>query len=182
MRHSVLSRGLLLCSLLFLLQACASQIEQSEAESSTKRDADYPLSYLLGGCCPAAFKIASVPERNGVPIDDGIMFSLNSVFFDTDKDTLRSTADPVLNEIAQVITERQPQHISIEGHADSRASTAYNEDLSRRRAESVRRALVQRGIQDGLFSIRAFGETNPIASNATESGRQRNRRVDIILE
>lgn len=166
--------------LLVLLGACATQPQPGEQTTLAATDADYPLRYLLGGCCPNALQISSLPAGNS--LDDGVMFSLSSVFFDVDKATLRPEAHPYLDEIAQAVYTYQPTRISVEGHTDERASERYNQRLSERRAATVRDALVQRGVNSALIIPRGFGETRPIDTNNTAAGRQRNRRVDVILE
>jgi outer membrane protein OmpA-like peptidoglycan-associated protein len=71
--------------------------------------------------------------------------------------------------------------IRVEGHTDSRGSNEYNMDLSHRRANAVKNLLVQRGIAGSRIEAVAFGETMPVASNDTEAGRQKNRRVEIKI-
>jgi OmpA-OmpF porin, OOP family len=74
------------------------------------------------------------------------------------------------------------QVVRIEGHTDSQGSSAYNEALSQRRAESVRAALVAAEVDPARVTAVGMGEAVPVASNATAAGRQQNRRVEIILE
>jgi OOP family OmpA-OmpF porin len=69
--------------------------------------------------------------------------------------------------------------IQVDGHTDSRGSHAYNDRLSIRRAESVKRWLAAHGIAAGRISTDGYGESEPVASNASADGRQRNRRVVI---
>ena len=71
--------------------------------------------------------------------------------------------------------------ILVEGHTDSTGSDAYNQQLSERRANSVRKLLVQRGVQEQRITILGYGESRPIATNATPEGRQMNRRVEIRI-
>jgi outer membrane protein OmpA-like peptidoglycan-associated protein len=69
----------------------------------------------------------------------------------------------------------------VEGHTDNKGTDAYNMDLSNRRALAVKNLLVQRGIADSRIEAVAYGETLPVATNDTEAGRQRNRRVEIKI-
>jgi outer membrane protein OmpA-like peptidoglycan-associated protein len=74
-----------------------------------------------------------------------------------------------------------PGTLVIEGHSDSSGNPLLNHDLSRRRAEAVRAALVQRGLPEERLIVEGFGASKPIASNATEKGRERNRRIEIHM-
>ena len=104
-----------------------------------------------------------------------------SVLFDFDSDTVRSDAEPVLAEVASVLAAYARRPARIEGHTDSIASDAYNLDLSRRRAESVRTWLAAHGVAAGRLSPAGHGEARPVADNGTAAGRQRNRRVEIVI-
>jgi OmpA-OmpF porin, OOP family len=73
-------------------------------------------------------------------------------------------------------------HVSVDGYTDSVGSDAYNQKLSMRRAEAARRYLVDKGIDESRISVRAMGESNPVASNSTADGRAENRRVEIIAQ
>ena len=99
--------------------------------------------------------------------------------FDTNKAELRPEAVAELNEFGAKARELGKKRIRVEGHTDSRASDAYNQDLSERRATSVANYLAQNYGLD--VATRGFGESSPVAPNSTKEGRQRNRRVDIIL-
>jgi outer membrane protein OmpA-like peptidoglycan-associated protein len=72
--------------------------------------------------------------------------------------------------------------VRIEGHTDSVASDDYNQKLSERRAASVRAWLAAKGVEGGRLTPRGFGEAKPVADNGTAEGRQRNRRVEVIIE
>lgn len=103
------------------------------------------------------------------------------VTFDSNSAVVRPGLYDELNRIAKVLVQYPQTVIRVEGHTDSTGSESYNWDLSRRRAESVRNLLVQRGVSSSRMEVVAFGESSPIATNATEAGRQRNRRVEIKI-
>jgi outer membrane protein OmpA-like peptidoglycan-associated protein len=84
-----------------------------------------------------------------------------------------------LDRITQVLRQYPQTVIRVEGHTDSAGTEAYNMDLSHRRAQAVKNALVQRGVDLSRVQVLAFGESLPVASNDTEAGRQKNRRVEI---
>jgi outer membrane protein OmpA-like peptidoglycan-associated protein len=104
-----------------------------------------------------------------------------SVLFDFAKSDIRPDAERTLAEVAEVLAAYGDRPARIEGHTDAIASDAYNLDLSRRRAESVKAWLVGRGVAAGRLATVGHGEARPIADNATAAGRQRNRRVEIVI-
>jgi outer membrane protein OmpA-like peptidoglycan-associated protein len=105
-----------------------------------------------------------------------------SVLFDFDSDTIRPDAERTLAELAAVLEAQSGRPVRIEGHTDSIASDAYNLDLSRRRAEAVKRWLVAHGAKAAGLTSLGLGESRPVADNGTAAGRQLNRRVEVIME
>lgn len=103
---------------------------------------------------------------------------LNNLFFDLDKYVLRSESFPELNRMVDIIKENDLS-IEVLGHTDNTGSPEYNKKLSEQRAGAVRDYLVSQGIPTDKIATKGFGETQPLASNETEEGRARNRRVEI---
>ncbi len=103
------------------------------------------------------------------------------VTFDTNSTVVRPGLYSEVDRVAHVMNQYPNTLIRVEGHTDSRGSNEYNMDLSNRRANAVRNLLVQRGIAGSRIEVVGFGETMPVASNNTEAGRQKNRRVDIKI-
>lgn len=104
---------------------------------------------------------------------------LYGIHFDLDSDRLRSDSETTLQEILSVM-ERQPElALFVEGHTDSTGDTAYNEDLSLRRAHSVVAWLVEQGIDSSRLEPQGYGESRPVAGNETSQGRALNRRVEL---
>ena len=103
------------------------------------------------------------------------------VSFDTNSSVVRPGLYGELDRIASVLVQYPQTVIRVEGHTDSVGSEAYNMDLSQRRAEAVRNLLVQRGVAGSRLEVVAFGESLPVATNETEAGRQRNRRVELKI-
>jgi OOP family OmpA-OmpF porin len=91
-------------------------------------------------------------------------------------------AQRTAREIAEVVIDQKSRRISVEGHTDSLGTAAYNERLSEARARAVANTLVNSGIPRNRVDSRGFGEGRPIATNSSPEGRQRNRRVEVILE
>lgn len=103
------------------------------------------------------------------------------VTFDTNSAVVRPGLHSEIDRVARVMTQYPDTVIRVEGHTDSRGSNEYNMDLSNRRANSVKDLLVQRGVPGNHIEVVGFGETMPVASNDTEAGRQKNRRVEIKI-
>ena len=129
-------------------------------------------------------KLARIPgtsvERVGedtllVHFDSDVLFSVNSASLDSDGRT-------TLEDVAGVLEEYPKTAVVVQGHTDSTGSEEHNQQLSDRRASSVRGYLVSRGVDADRVAAVGMGEDYPVASNDSESGRQENRRVDILLK
>jgi OmpA family len=105
-----------------------------------------------------------------------------SVFFDTDKAILRPEAQTVLKEWADFMRKMPQFTLRLQGNTDADGSDVYNQNLSERRTDAVRNFLINQGILREKITISALGESKPLADNASEDGKQRNRRVDISFE
>jgi outer membrane protein OmpA-like peptidoglycan-associated protein len=104
------------------------------------------------------------------------------VYFETAKAKIRKDSYDILNEVATVLKDNpQIKLMRVEGHTDNRGSEDYNQDLSQRRAESVRRYLIGQGVSDNRLAAVGYGEAEPIADNETEEGRRKNRRVEFTI-
>jgi OOP family OmpA-OmpF porin len=100
--------------------------------------------------------------------------------FDTDKATLRADAQPVIGEVNKLLIANPSLKLSIEGHTDNVGGADHNRQLATSRARSVLGALVGLGIDAGRLSSKGFGPDKPIADNSTDSGRAKNRRVELV--
>jgi outer membrane protein OmpA-like peptidoglycan-associated protein len=113
---------------------------------------------------------------------EGDMIALTlkgDVSFDVDSDVVLPGLYNEMDRIAQILVRYPDTTIVVEGHTDSTGSDAYNMQLSERRANSVKRLLVQRGVADYRITTIGYGESRPVATNNTPEGRQMNRRVEI---
>lgn len=108
---------------------------------------------------------------------------LEAVHFEFDSAELRESAVPILTELGEVLVARPGVRVEIQGHTDSVGAEAYNQDLSQRRAESVLDFLLENfsELQRDQFVAEGYGESQPVASNDTEEGRQQNRRVEFVV-
>lgn len=122
-----------------------------------------------------------IKELQGRETERGIVLTLGDVLFETGKADLLASANNNLNKIAAFLNENPDRNVLIEGHTDNVGTDANNVRLSERRAESTRIALVQRGVSPQRIITRGFGESRPVESNDTVTGRQKNRRVEITI-
>ena len=113
--------------------------------------------------------------------DGGLLLTLGDVVFDAGKASLQPSAMTAIDRLAQLLSVYPERSIRIEGHTDAVGDDAANQELSLRRAAAVRDALLARGVDASRIEAVGYGATRPIADNRTESGRQKNRRIDIVL-
>ncbi len=111
----------------------------------------------------------------------GLVLTLGDVLFDTGKATLKPGAYATIDRLAMALKEVPSRSVVIEGHTDSVGSEAYNQRLSEKRALTVQSALMQRGVGDEQIRSAGKGEGFPVAGNGSASGRQQNRRVEVIF-
>src|SRR6185369_11793204 len=103
------------------------------------------------------------------------------IFFDTDKATIQPRSFQLLDEIGNVLKTRPTMTVRIEGHTDSRGTRKHNMTLSAARAESVRQHLVGLGIDSSRMDPKGYGPDQPIETNKTAAGREKNRRVEFFI-
>lgn len=111
----------------------------------------------------------------------GLIVNMSDVLFDTGSYTLKPGAREMLAKISGIVLAHPGLNLQIEGHTDSVGSDEFNQQLSERRADSVRDFLAQEGVPGSSIAARGFGKTQPVATNDTAEGRQRNRRVEIVV-
>ena len=112
----------------------------------------------------------------------GAQFSLSGdVLFATDSDVLRPGAVDKLRPLARYLRANPGVRVAIDGFTDARGSDAHNQDLSERRAASVRGAFDAMDVTRARFTVAGHGETQPVATNATAAGMRLNRRVEVTL-
>jgi OOP family OmpA-OmpF porin len=105
----------------------------------------------------------------------------DNLTFETNKDVIKPASFPYLDELAETLKSAQNWTLKIIGHTDNVGKDAFNLDLSMRRANSVKKYLVEKGVSDSIISTEGKGETMPIASNDTKEGRAKNRRVEFVI-
>ncbi|HET7299665.1 MAG TPA: OmpA family protein [Oleiagrimonas sp.] len=113
---------------------------------------------------------------------EGLQMTLGGVAFATGQTTLRPEARAHLGKLVKFVQSQPDKHIRIEGYTDSSGNAAVNQSLSLKRAQSVSHALVEQGVDASRITAVGMGETHPVASNSTATGRAKNRRVVVILK
>jgi outer membrane protein OmpA-like peptidoglycan-associated protein len=111
----------------------------------------------------------------------GLIVNISDVLFDTGQYTLKPAAREKLAKVSGIVLAHPGLRLEVEGHTDSVGSDEFNQQLSEKRAATVRDFLAQQGIGINALSARGFGKTMPVASNDTAAGRQLNRRVEMIV-
>ncbi|MDI1482865.1 OmpA family protein [Polyangium sp. y55x31] len=130
-----------------------------------------PSPWLAGPTSPGSFTL-----------EGGRLVVKEPIEFDTGKDSLKATSGPALDFITAFLQAKPDLTLlRIEGHSDSLGSSAMNLELSGRRALSLARALVSRGVDCRRLIAVGFGETKPIGDNRTEEGRKQNRRMEFVV-
>lgn len=115
-------------------------------------------------------------------VGEGIQVTFNSgLLYDFDSDVVRPEAKANLHELAASLDKYPGSNLLIVGHTDALGSTAYNQALSERRANAAATYLMSQGVAGSRIAARGLGETEPVASNDTEAGRQANRRVEVAI-
>lgn len=155
----------------------------------------------LAGCGPIAFSDASALAINATPppapeaeppppepekrveVRDNKIVINEKVQFEVNSAKILEVSHDLLNEVAKVIQENpQIKKIEVEGHASAEGSDAHNKKLSDRRAKAVMKYLTGKaGIDKAMLTAKGYGEERPIASNDTEDGREKNRRVEFTI-
>jgi outer membrane protein OmpA-like peptidoglycan-associated protein len=131
--------------------------------------------------CPA---VPGIKENKGCPAvaEETVKVftqALTGILFETGKDVIRTVSFPILDNVVRIMKENPAYLLEINGHTDNVGDDAMNLDLSERRAASVKKYLVDKGVEAGRLTSKGFGESMPIADNSTAAGRTRNRRVEF---
>lgn len=152
-------------------RAAATAQAQSTAAQSQANAADARSASLE----------AQLVALNATKTDRGIVIPFGDVLFETNRSDMKSGARRGMERVADFMKQNPKRKALIEGYTDSVGSDSSNQMLSARRADAVRIALVQMGVSDERLTIQGNGGSYPLASNDTAEGRQRNRRVEIVL-
>jgi outer membrane protein OmpA-like peptidoglycan-associated protein len=111
----------------------------------------------------------------------GLVVNMGDVLFDTGKYNLRAEAREKLAKLSGIVLAHQGLKLAIEGYTDITGSDEFNQTLSEQRAGAVRDYLIEQGLTQDSVTSQGFGKSNPVADNSTATGRQKNRRVEIVV-
>ena len=124
---------------------------------------------------------AQLRDMEAQQTERGLLVTLGDVLFAFNKAELSAQAAPRLDKLASFLKQFPDRKLLIEGYTDSVGGDSYNQDLSERRAQAVRDALVSRGVDASRITARGYGKAHPVADNASPEGRAMNRRVEIVI-
>jgi outer membrane protein OmpA-like peptidoglycan-associated protein len=158
-----------------LMQARAAEAQSAKAEAEVSRESALQAHAELEDLQQQYAALAAKQTERGM------VLTLGDVLFDTAQATLKPGAATTIERLATFLNQNTGTRIRIEGHTDSVGTEAYNEELSRRRAQAVADALTDRGIARDRIEVAARGEGFPVVGNETAAGRQQNRRVEIVF-
>ncbi|HHX14546.1 MAG TPA: OmpA family protein, partial [Fibrobacter sp.] len=112
----------------------------------------------------------------------GIILSMSDILFDVNKASLKTDLKTSLAKVSGILSVYQDLNVSVEGHTDNTGSEDHNLKLSEQRAQNVLDFLVVQGIDAARLTSKGFGMSAPIADNESKEGRQKNRRVDLVIK
>ena len=129
--------------------------------------------------CPDS-KPGAVVDADGCEVE--VVIELQGVHFDFDKASLKAESFAILDAAVSTLSTHGKIAVEVAGHTDSKGSESYNQGLSERRAAVVKDYLVNKGISADRLTSNGYGESNPVADNATEGGRAKNRRTELVIQ
>ncbi|MDC6362232.1 MULTISPECIES: OmpA family protein [Flavobacteriaceae] len=163
--------------------ACPNEAGPAENKGCPWPDTDGDGVLDKDDQCP---DVAGTVANNGCPeVTEEVQKQLNdyarTILFDTGKASIKAESTTVMVDIIQILNEYPTAKFTVEGHTDSVGSEKLNQELSEKRANSVRDFLIDKGISSSRLTAIGYGEAKPIATNNTRAGRAQNRRVEINL-
>jgi outer membrane protein OmpA-like peptidoglycan-associated protein len=161
------------------MRRAKSELAQTKQELASERQKREEAERKAAQAMADLQKIAAVKQESR-----GMVITLSGeVLFPSGQSSLLPGAMVKLNDVADALTKSSPESkIVVEGHTDAQGKADFNQELSLKRAQSVRDYLVSRGIAGDRVSAQGMGSTRPIASNANPEGRANNRRVEIVVQ
>ncbi len=159
-----------------------SQADQAKAQAETARKvAAEQLAAAEAARAKAGELQRQLSELQAKQTERGMVLTLGDVLFDSGRAELKPGAMRTLDQLATFLRDNPERTVTAEGYTDSVGGDTFNLGLSQRRADAVRAALTSRGIDASRITARGFGEANPVANNDTAAGRQRNRRIEVVI-
>lgn len=165
-----------------VLASRTREAEQARsAADRAKADADLAKQQALASQQRAGALEDQLAALQARQTDRGMVLTIGDVLFDTGKSTLKPGAMKTIDDLAAFLQQHPERKVLIEGYTDSTGSEQTNLDLSQRRAQSVRDELTRRNVAFERVQVHGLGERYPVAGNDTGSGRQLNRRVEVVF-
>jgi len=169
-----------------MLQASQQQTQRAQNQAATANarvdNADAQAASAGAQADQAQQQNAALlTALNAKQTDRGMVLTLGSVLFDSNDASLNASGERSLDKLGQFLRDNPKRNVRVEGYTDSTGSAAYNRDLSQRRADAVRSALVDGGLDAQRATTKGLGQDFAVASNQTASGRQQNRRVEVVI-
>ena len=172
-----------------LLQARDADVRRATATADASRQdaSDARAASALSAAATAdandraASLAADLATLQAKQTDRGVVVTLGDVLFASGKSELQGSADRSIDTLANFLKSHPERTVRVEGFTDGIGGTAINQGLSERRASSVADALTRRGIDSQRIRAEGYGQSYPVASNATSTGRQGNRRVEVVI-
>lgn len=162
--------------------AARLQAESAKREADSARlQADAARRQSMDEQARADALEVQLRELNGRQTDRGMVITIGDLLFGTDTPQLRGGGLRNVDKLADFMTRYPLRSVLIEGFTDSTGSEGHNQLLSEQRADAVRNAMVERGVDRARLTTRGYGEAHPVAGNESPGGRQLNRRVEIVL-
>ena len=126
-------------------------------------------------------QIRQLQSLNAKQTERGTLVTFGDVLFDFDRADLKANSRDSITTLANYLIKNPDRKVIVEGYTDSKGSASYNQGLSERRANAVKNALVLAGVDPSRIVAQGYGKEYPVASNATNSGRAQNRRVEVTI-
>ena len=159
----------------------AARTREAEAAKRAAQTATVQAQTAQAQVANLAQQNRELAAMNAKQSTRGLVITLGDMLFDTGEAVVKSGATRELDNVANYLRENPDRQVLVEGYTDSVGNDDYNQQLSERRAQAVREALVSRGIDGSRIVTRGYGERFPVASNEDAGGRQLNRRVEVIV-
>jgi outer membrane protein OmpA-like peptidoglycan-associated protein len=165
-----------------VLAARTSQVDSANRATDAANRATDDAKISRDQATENAARLQSeVDALKAKPTDRGLVLTLGDVLFETGSSTLSSGAARNMDRLVQFLTDHSERLVQIDGFTDSVGTDSFNQDLSQHRADAVRYQLVSRGISPARITTQGYGKAYPVASNSESSGRQLNRRVEVVI-
>jgi outer membrane protein OmpA-like peptidoglycan-associated protein len=158
------------------------QVELARMETEAKaREAEQARVQAATAQAEAAALTKEVTELKGKQTERGVVLTISDVFFSIGKADIAPGAQRSVDKLAALLQKYPNRNVLIEGHTDSTGSEQTNLELSQKRADAVKDLLVAKGISPDRIGTKGYGLQYPVAPNDTPSGRQQNRRVEVVI-